>query len=206
MKQLSKKQKKRMKHLRNRMWKLVVICLLINLFMVVFFLNGIYANIPLSQRQVTTISGDVEYAYARDPVHRQNSLVVKINDQTYTLLWWGDFEELERYSDYLSTTKPYATIMRMTQPPIFGKVEGNGDTVAISDDRFSFDFSEEIDTKMHRQKRICIIIGVIVGLIALPLQVLYIDVSCGGEFRELKRLKKKSDAANGYKTRDGSLS
>lgn len=191
MKELSKKQMKRMKRLRSSIWKNIIICLLADLFIVGFLLDQIYVNMPLSRRQVSTISGVVEYAYARDLAKSHDSLVVQIDGETYGLRWWGNTEELEQYADYLSTKRPSVTLTRMIEPPLWGIIKKSGCTVAISDGHFSYDFSEGRDALMQTNRQICIVLCVLGGLIALPIQGFCIELFFGQEYRELKRKQKK---------------
>lgn len=187
--QRSKKQANRLKRLRKTVWKFIITILLIDLLLAFFFLTGIRVNTPLAKQQLRTVSGIVEDAYAYRVTHIANLVIVTIDGQEYTLSWKDGTEQPDTYARYLSATKPYVTITIVEQQPVASLIKGWQKIVAISDEQYSFDFSEAINRDMVSNRSICTFLGISLGFVLPPFEALLLYLHCG-EYWELKRPRK----------------
>ena len=181
-----------MKHLRKKIWNLVIIYLLTDLLLTVMLLYGIRTNTPLAEQQLRTVSGVVEHAQSYEVSHRANLLIVTINGCDYIMSGITP-DERRAYAEYLATMKPCVTVTVVEYQPSGYLIRGWRKIVAISDGQQSYDRSEMINRRNVQTRNGLIISGIVVALLLLPFEALYLYRFYVEEYWKLKRkLKKKT--------------
>ena len=171
------------------MWKLGMLYLLLDLFLVGGFLIGLHVNTPLAEQQLYTVSGIAEYAQSSER-KGVNLLIVTIDGQEYTLSGIG-LDERRAYANSLFATKPYVTVTVVENQPVSCLLKGWRRMVAITDGQQSLDSSEKINRQIVKNRSGLIVFSIVIAVHLLPFEVIYFNLAYGYDYRELKRKQKK---------------
>lgn len=190
MKYLSEKQQKRLTRLKKRMCRMILLFLLIDLALAAVFWNEFRVNTPLAEQQLYTVSGVAEDTHVYRTVRGPDVIYVTVNGREYKLFWrWGR-EKLETYADYLSAARPRVTVTVLEHQPVNTLIAFRRQIVAISDGQYAFDGSERENSNIVDLRKFFTVSGILLAVLLLPGEVLYFNLSCSSEYRELKKIAK----------------
>lgn len=190
MKYLSEKQQKRLTRLKKRMCRMILLFLLIDLALAAVLWNEFRVNTPLAEQQLYTVSGVAEDTHVYRTVRGPDVIYVTVNGREYKLFWrWGR-EKLETYADYLSAARPRVTVTVLEHQPVNTLIAFRRQIVAISDGQYAFDGSERENSNIVDLRKFFTVSGILLAVLLLPGEVLYFNLSCSSEYRELKKIAK----------------
>ena len=187
---MGKKKRKHLQQYRRKLILCILISLLADLVFILLQMKFYQSCIPLEEQQKREFSGVVEDAFVRK-IRYSRILNVTIDGRNYKIHWKGGGDSADEYASYLRRERPFVTVTNYQPPPFLGLFEEKGTNVAISDTKYSHNFTEKNASLIRKNYSAFIGLFLFFGVPLLSAELL-LSAYYGGQYRIQKRNKSHS--------------